>query len=223
MRRCDPNSPMKRMRLETAKRRFLQDLRDGSLSLVMSKWLIDRTPHLFYNSRNLCLEWKEMLAEKTGVDSHGVLIMGTASLGFSLNPSKNFKLFDADSDVDVAIISHHYFEISWHCLRTLGTRRYKLDQKQKASLKDHRQRLVYWGTVATDRILPILPFGREWISALTEMAHVEPTTERRINIRLYKDFGSLRAYHLDNLEKIRDTLLSTTGDAINETIPQYNA
>ena len=211
------------MRLESAKQRFLQDLGEKPLSLVMSKWMIDRTPHLFYNSRNQCLEWKEKLAQKIGVDSHAILIMGTASLGFSLNPSKNFKLFDADSDVDVAIISHHYFEISWHCLRTLGTKIYKLNPKQKASVQDHRQRLVYWGTVATDRILPILPFGKKWIGALTEMAFVEPTTNRDINVRLYNDFESLRAYHLENLKKIKNNLFSTQGDEINETISQYDA
>lgn len=195
------------MNIHHKKERFINDLTNKPLSLVFSKWLLDRTPHIFEGKRSECLEWKESISQKLGVDSHAMSIIGTACLGFSLNPHKNFKFYDSKSDIDLAIISYHHFEISWNCLRNLKSGYYKLDYKQKSSVDDHRKRLIYWGTVATDKLLPIFPFGHTWQSHLDKFSKKSPANGRDINVRLYRDFESLRAYHVMNLEKIREDLL----------------
>ena len=100
-------------------------------------------------------------ASKIGVDSKAIVLTGSASVGFSLNPDNNLRAFTDTSDIDVAIISQHYFDISWHFLRNVGTKRYGYNRKQKDAIDDHRNRLIYWGTIATDRILQILPFGEK--------------------------------------------------------------
>ena len=192
----------------STKNRFLSDLKEYQTSLIVSKWLIDRTPHIFSGQRLWYLEWKEILSEKLEIDSHAMSIMGSASIGFSLNPNKNFKYFDDTSDVDIAIISNYYFELSWHYLRNLGSKVYALDQTKKASIKDHVSRLIYWGTIATDKILSILPFGKKWLKTISEMSSIQPTINHKINLRLYKDFESLRAYHINNLNKLREKLFT---------------
>jgi hypothetical protein len=161
--------------IHSTKQRFLADLKERPVSLVFSKWLIDRTPHICYGNRHICLLWKEKLAERLGIDSNAMCIIGSAGLGFSLSPYKNFKKFDHTSDIDVAIISHYYFEISWHALRNIGSRLYTLDPKQRIAIQEHVNRLIYWGTIATDKILIVLPFGRKWIKTLSDMARVAPT------------------------------------------------
>lgn len=129
---------------------------------------------------------------------------------FCLNPHKNYRLYNDESDVDVAIISELYFDIAWKELRNLGTKRYDLTPKQKASLQDHVDRLIYWGTIATDKLLELFPFGKEWAFHLLDLAKLEPINNKAINIRLYKDFESLRAYHVNNLEKIKLQLFQNT-------------
>lgn len=210
------------MNIHTIKQRFLTDLKERPVSVVISKWLIDRTPHIFYGKRQLCILWKEKLSERLGIDSHAMCIIGSAGLGFSLNPNKKFKPFDNLSDVDVAIISNYYFEQSWHTLRNIGSSLYLLDYKQKASIRDHVQRLIYWGTIAIDRIITIFPFGKLWMKSLSDMARIEPMEDRKINIRLYKDFESLRSYHAYNLTKLRQELFFPTGEKVNESILEHN-
>jgi hypothetical protein len=195
-------------KIQLVKNRFLADLKRLPPSLVASKWLIDRTPYIFENNRNDYLQWKESLGEKLGIDSNALSIVGSAKLGFSLNPNKNYKNFDNDSDVDVAVISNHYFDLSWHFLRNIGTQLYTLEQLQKYSVQDHRQRLIYWGTIATDRILGILPFSKLWLKAVSEMATISPTFSRNINMRIYMDYESLKAYQVNNLVNLRDALLN---------------
>jgi predicted nucleotidyltransferase len=188
---------------------FIRELVEEPLSFLISKWILSRTPHVFGTDHEAYLAWKEILADKIGVDSCAITITGSAATGFSLSPHKNFRAFDDESDVDIAVVSHHYFDISWHYLRSLGALRYQLTKVQQDSILDHARRLIYWGTIATDKMLEILPFGRTWIEALTEMAAVAPTEHRGINARIYNDFESLRAYHTNNLNRIRNDVLET--------------
>lgn len=187
---------------------FQTEITNTDISFVTSKWIIEKVPFIFSNNLENYIKWKEILAGKIGVDSKAIVLTGSASVGFSLNPNNYLRAFNAQSDIDVAIISEHYFDVSWHFLRNVGTKRHAYTRKINDSIDDHRNRLIYWGTIATDKIIQILPFGEKWITALNEMAALEPTKDRTINIRIYKDFEALRAYHLNNLKAIKDILIT---------------
>lgn len=185
-----------------------EDIVKEKASLVVSKWVFERIPFLFNNDLEKYIIWKEKLSSLIGVDSKAITLSGSAAVGISLNPDKNFKEFDSLSDIDVSIISNHYFDVSWHCLRNMGTKIYKLTTREKIAVEDHTKRLIYWGTIATDKIIQILPFGAEWLSAIDEMKKLDPTLDREINFRIYKDFESLRAYQKGSINKLRDLLLN---------------
>jgi len=204
---------------------FFEDLKEMPPSFIAMKWVIERTPHVFDNNRINYIEWKEKLSKKIGIDGKSITFTGSSCTGFSLNPNKNFKFFDDESDIDIAIISDHYFDISWHYLRNLGSQIYKLSPEQKASVTDHVNRLIYWGTIATDKILEILPFGTFWFKELQSMSSCQPTDGRDINIRIYKDFESLKAYQVNNIIGLRKKIFSKTadGESPNETILKHNA
>lgn len=203
---------------------FINDLESKPPSLVAMKWVIERTPHIFSNSRIDYITWKEQLSRKIQIDGKSITFTGSSCTGFSLNPYKNFKKFDDESDIDIAIISNHYFDISWHCLRNLGSNRYRLKVEQKTSIDDHVNRLIYWGTIATDKILEILPFGAAWFAELQSMSKYPPTEGRDINIRIYKDFESLKAYHVNNLIRLRTELFTKriNGVSPNETVLKHD-
>ena len=76
-----------------------------------------------------------------------------------------------------------------------------------ASVKEHVTRLIYWGTIATDKILHLLPFSLEWQRAIDEIKRIYPLFTREVNFRIYNDFDSLRAYSFNNLKKLQDNLL----------------
>ena len=185
---------------------FKYDLIDNPTSFMCSKWLLDRVPHIFNNDLIAFIKWKEELADRLEIDSKSIVITGSASCGFSLNPYKNYKEFDDSSDIDVAIVSEIHFDIAWRTLRNLGTKRYDLNAKQKASLNDHVDRLIYWGTVATDKLLEILPFGKDWSLQLLEMSKLEPVNNKTLNVRLYKDYDALRSYNVANLVNLKNKL-----------------
>jgi hypothetical protein len=173
-----------------------------------TKWVLEPMPFLFAQADNGELwRWKASLATGLDVDAKNLLISGSAAVGVSLNPYKNFKPFGDHSDIDVAVISAYHFDVAWRALRNLGTRRFRLTPVQMTSLKAHVERHIYWGTVATDQILPILPFAAHWLTAVSQAAMVEPTEGREINVRIYRDFASLRSYLHLTFRKLRDHVL----------------
>src|SRR5436190_1208070 len=99
-------------------------------------------------------------------------MVGTSAIGVSLNPRKFFKVFDQGSDIDVAVISSYHFTIAWRFLRAQGHRRTHVDAKTRIAWNEHVNRFIYWGTIATDKLLGILPFGKEWLSAVNQMTRI---------------------------------------------------
>lgn len=193
--------------IEELKKEFFEDLLEKNESYIVSKWILHRTPYIFKENLLEYITWKEQLSEKIGVDSRSICITGSSCIGFSINPNKGYKDFNEKSDIDIAIVSNHYFDLSWHYLRNMGTDIYRLNSGQKESIKDHVNRLIYWGTIATDKILPILPFGNKWVIALNDMSNEEITKGREIKVRIYKDYESLRAYNIQNIKNLKSEYL----------------
>lgn len=190
------------------KDKLLDDILAESPSYTTSRWIIERIPFIFNDDIEDYIDWKERLSTLIGVDSKAITFVGSACVGFSLNPANNFSSFHDASDVDVAIVSGHYFDTAWHFLRNIGPSIHRYTQSEKNSIIDHRQRLIFHGTIATDKIIQILPFGKEWMNAMAEMKTVTPTLNRDINFRIYKDFEALKAYQIIGVTKSRDYLLS---------------
>lgn len=183
---------------------FVSDLMDtGDLSHLVTRRLFESVPHIFEGDEARWWQWKADLADGLDVDAHSVLLVGSASVGVSLNPDKNAKPFDETSDIDVAVISTRYFENAWHTLRSLGARLHGLPRAAQIDIKQHAPFYVFWGGIATDRILPHLEFGPQWVHALEQMKHRSPTKDRQIGVRLYRDISSLRSYQLRSVRKVR--------------------
>lgn len=167
----------------------------------------DRVPHIFQADRASFAAWKRALGARIDVDPACLTLVGSSATGFSLNPNKNFKAFDDASDVDVAVISSHHFTVGWRYLRMNGSRRLSVDARTRNSWNEHVTKYIYWGTLATDRLLGVLPFGREWLQASSEMAELAPTEGREVNLRIYTDYDALRAYQTQGARALRDALL----------------
>jgi hypothetical protein len=187
---------------------FIDELTKLSPSIFVSKWILERVPHLFGADQLKYIGWRRALAGKIGVDPCAIVLTGSAGVGFSLNPNKGFKVFDNRSDIDVAVVSSYHFEIAWRYLRSLGSDYHRLGPGARRSVDDHKSKYVYFGTIATDQILAHLPFGKEWLIALSDMAALSPTEDREIKARVYRDFDSLRGYQVSNVERLSNDVTS---------------
>jgi hypothetical protein len=182
------------------------DLLGLTPDIFASQHIFEAVPFIFSGDLAAYVAWKTELGIRLGIDPRAIALVGSAGLGFSLNPDKSFKAFDASSDVDVAVVSHRVFEFAWEHLRKLGAQQLSMSIEAQNAIKAHKRNYVFNGTIATDFILQYLPFASQWLPAFAHMAGVPPTENREIKARIYRDFESLREYQLRSVLAARTSL-----------------
>lgn len=184
---------------------FKDSLKLRGVSASLDSYLLERIPFLFNQDWDSYRDWKRHLSSLIDVDPKNICIVGSAAIGISINPHKGFKSFDDSSDIDVAIISDFHFQLSWRALRQTNLSNIR-DHKTRVAIKEHRERHIYYGCIAADRIIAVLPFKLEWTTAMSAMAAIHPTQEREVKFRIYRDYDALRAYHANGLEALQTKL-----------------
>jgi hypothetical protein len=191
---------------------LLKDPRD-----FVSHYLFEPVPHAFSGDLGSWIEWKTVLATGLGIDPYDIVLTGSAAIGYSLNPRKGYKQFDSTSDIDCGVISQYHFEIAWRYLRRLRPSWLSLPPESKRAIVAHQKTYVFAGTIATDSILALLPFGLEWQAVLDSLGSRSPTMNRDIKLRIYRDYDSLRHYQASGIERLRDELAAD--ETAEEEIP----
>jgi hypothetical protein len=192
---------------------LLEEIHDSTdLARLLSHRLFAATPRIFNEDRSSWIDWRYTLAHELAVDDHDVLVVGSAAFGISLHPEKDFRPFSDRSDVDVAVVNQRYFDSAWFDLRKLRDQSWRsMPQYVKNELKDYAPNYVFSGSIAMGRLIGRLSFGKKWLTALTMMSNVDPTTGREIRVRLYRDPEALRWYQLRGLKMAKENLLASGG------------
>jgi hypothetical protein len=177
----------------------LDDLKALPPDTFASRHIFESIPYVFKEDMAAYVSWKAALGEAIDVDPRSIAVVGSAGLGVSLNPDNNFSDFGPGSDVDVAVVSHHHFEAAWRFLRHVRVGRLSLTPEARQVIRGHGKAYVFDGTIATDFVLPYLPFGKEWLQALNSQSFVEPTVGLEVKARIYRDFDCLRDYQLKSV------------------------
>lgn len=177
------------------------DLRMIDSNEFVLNYLLGCKPHIFraqcdYN------KWRLKVSEFIDVDPSSIHLSGSGAIGFSLNPSKNLKKFDINSDIDISVVSERHFKTSWRHLRKTNLRNPQLTATMVSAIKRHCTNNVYWGFISAHEILSILPFFRDWETAISWIRDNEPCKDRRIGFRLFGDFESLISHYERSITEI---------------------
>lgn len=192
---------------------------------IFQKHIVDGNTYFFEAFiKDLSKEYKikSLIADYLGVHIHEVIFVGSAKLGFSLNPKNLFNEFDAKfalskknrdkSDLDVAIVSKELFEsIGKHIFEYTDAFKYKWKENE-----------YYFGDKLNDFDVPICfkyfeYFSKGWFrpdmkpkgydfclkNSFEELKReLFNEFKRSTGLGIYQDWHFFKHYHINNLKNL---------------------
>ena len=175
-------------------------------------------------------------APALGVRTAEVLVVGSASTGFSLSPDAYPRAFHDYSDIDVAVVSEELFDTVWKSLLEWGhPRRYRLPELESQWFKD-REDDVFWGWITPGRLYfdglrykedlgGARDFRVKWFNFFRSLGTQfpdSPLSSHEVNGRLYRTRAHLLAYHSESLRRLRYRLVKAERGGTQWNSPQLS-
>lgn len=149
--------------------------------------------------------FKEIVSEKLAISFHSAHIVGSAKIGYSLSPHKPFMPFHEEvlgapsSDLDVAVVSDHLFNLIWQKLRACYKTQYILNYNKVTST-------IFQGYINEKDISNISGIGQDLIdmfSPVTKTLQDELNIIHPITYRIYRSWEDLEQYQISGLSKLK--------------------
>lgn len=174
------------------------------------KAVLHGTPNIFRNREDDFYLFRKRIAEKFDIAFYEVYIVGSAKLGFS--PHKG-KVFDLESDVDVAIVSNKLYE---KILESIY--RYQMELRQsRVSVTDREISLyhkfleyVAIGWIRPDKLPNSFQVGQlrdDWFVFFGSISNGKSEVGNyRVSAGVFKNYRHLEEYTLSGLKALKRTL-----------------
>jgi hypothetical protein len=173
---------------------FQSALKEKSAADLTWAYLQGSTVHCFETARQYS-EFRQKVDHELG-GAELVAIAGSGNWKFSLNPTKNFREFSPESDLDVVAVSPRHFNESWEAIRDFHRRSwYGLDPRSQQFLV-RRGQDVYAGFV-TPLWLPRRgsPLRYSHKAMLNRLSNQSPGS-REVKMFFFKNRDEAHDYYL---------------------------
>ena len=165
-------------------------------------WLFGSPPYAFALYRDDYGMFRRELAEKLRVHPSDLALVGSARLGFSMNPSKLLAPFSEASDLDVVVVSSLIFDEAWCNLLTLERSAQSGDAEEKRLFRKTRENF-FDGYLRPDRVPVASWLSKEWFPKLAG-PYVSPTAKRHATSAwLFKSWWHAEQFYSNNIASIQ--------------------
>lgn len=182
---------------------YKEDLSKMSVEEIYNKYIIGGDIWYFRNKYGECWyekydEFKLFISNKLEVHYNDIAIAGSAKLGFSLNPIKNFKKFDENSDIDIIVVSQKYFNHFWDSYRRDSYAAVKTPNFSKVCFSIFRKYLTFEGFRNTN---PEYAMWLKKTQGFEKNLQLEFDIENEIHYRIFESWDSAKDYYISSIEK----------------------
>jgi predicted nucleotidyltransferase len=186
-------------------RDFKDHLRDRAFSSgdIVDKFIKFGQVHFFVEKYNMEFEMKRRIMKKFNILISDIYIVGSAKLGFSLAPKKEYQEMNEESDIDIALISEQLFNIHWKEIAKLNikqTPRTEDEDKAYNSFIDY----LACGWIRPDLFPVEYAMKNEWFDFFNTLS--SSLTKRKISAGIFKDDFFFKLYNNSNIERLRKLL-----------------
>lgn len=192
-----------------------------SLDAVVREHILTGSPFVFEHQPRSYDSLRTHLAGELSVSSNAITVVGSAQLGFSLNPRHPGRPFSDDSDVDVIVTDEAFFDRIWKQLlswrypwhlrnwpegdRTWGNQ--YLENFLAGHCDPARIRASGFGDGSARRALR--DASAKWFNAFKAIGQLPDLNGRDFKGRLYRSWDFATRYHAYGLSVIHSALQTT--------------
>ncbi len=195
---------------------FKAILKAQSLSEIVREYIFTGEPFAFQKNPASMVKIRRHLTSRLPLAADNIFVIGSAKLGFSLNPDSYFHAFSDESDIDIAIVDTDLFDkvwlnlLDWHYPRRITG----LDPINSKWAGD-RKKDIYWGWITPHKIRyeglnfpktlePLRDLSAKWFDAFQSFSAYTEFVSRRMESRLYRSWDHALRYHVEGLRSLRE-------------------
>lgn len=187
---------------------YKKDLLSCDIEQVYTKYVI--AGEVWYFKRKFGDDWfnkynefRLFISKKLGVHFNDIAIAGSAKIGFSLNPDKEYKRFDEESDIDIIIISQSLFYKFW--------KSYLVDSYSIVRVKNYS----YVCSCIFRKFITFEGFKNsnvdysEWekqTRGFEKDLQLQFGIEHNIHYRIYESWDAAQMYYISGMQKSKERL-----------------
>ena len=153
---------------------------------------------------------RSRVAKKFGLHPNEVLVVGSAKLGFSIVPDKEYDLFSDESDIDVALISSKLFDEYWNQV-------YNFKEKNPYWNEDDFVEYLFQGWIRPDKFpqSKLFPLRKDWWDFFQSITSSGRFGNYNIRGGLYQSYFFLENYQKICIRKCKKNLEKNHEDNSN--------
>lgn len=171
-----------------------EELKIKNIYRVVREHILSGDPVCFKGNKETLWNLKERVSTEFGLNIKSIEIVGSAKLGFSLNPNRMGQIFNKNSDIDLLIVSSRLFDFSWYELLKLDFQYYHLSEKEKGFLNECYE-TIHRGYISPERIPKKSKFSGNFWSFFNSMSTMSEFENRKIRARIFKSWDFAEKYY----------------------------
>jgi hypothetical protein len=165
-------------------------------------WLFSCQPYAFSLYSDDYGMFRRELSEKLRVHPSDITLVGSARLGFSMNPSKLLAPFNEASDLDVVVVSSLIFDEAWCNLLALETSAKSGDAEEKRLFRKTRESF-FDGYLRPDRVPVASWLSKEWFPKLAGPYKSQTAKRHATSAWLFKSWWHAEQFYANNIATIQ--------------------
>ena len=172
---------------------------------IYKKYIFDPAIWYFENNKEGFELMKIAISENMKIDPNDITIVGSAKIGYSLSPIKNFKHFNDDSDIDVVIVSKKWFQYFWKLYRKSYRPEYNFLYKKNI------YRETFLGFIHEENMDFISGCRKSWRDLTADTKKYLSSVlflKHKMNIRLYRNWQDFEDYNIWSINKLKGEILN---------------
>jgi len=169
--------------------------------VVVQKYIVHGTPYIFKEDEDKYFDLKREIAANFSEHYNNIHMIGSAKLGFSIAPTKLWKPFTIESDIDIVIVSTKLFENLWRNVHEFNIG--LTDRKKDEDIRFKRFLYYFFkGWIRPDLFPFEYPVKTEWFEFFKSISY-KKYGPQKITGALYHSFDFFEKYHTENIAKMR--------------------